>query len=163
MGIFGQLADLFLQALPTFVIVLLFYVVMRGLFFGPIERVLAERSKRIDGARKEAEAAQAAAQEKARSYQEALKKARAELYAEQDAARRAVLEERTQLIKDTRNRFSEAIRAAKEKIAADVAAARRQLEHESHALGSEIARAVLRGPRPGTPAPPTSGQAGGTR
>jgi len=110
----------------------------------PIERVLAERSKRIEGARKEADAAQAAAQEKVRSYQETLKKARGELYAEQDVARRAVLDERARLIKQTRDRANEAIRAAKDRIAGEVAGARRQLEQDSQTLGSEIARAILR-------------------
>lgn len=144
MGIFSQLGELFLQALPTTIIVFLFFLFMRGAFFQPIERVLAERNKRIEGARKGADAAQAAAQEKVRSYQEALKKARGELYTEQDAARRAVLDERAWLIKQTRDKANEGIRAAKDRIAGEVAAARRQLEQESQTLGSEIARAILR-------------------
>ncbi len=144
MGIFSQLGELFLEALPTTIIVFLFFLFMRRAFFQPIERVLAERSKRIKGARKEADAAQAAAQEKVRSYQEALKKARGELYTEQDVARRAVLDERARLIKLTRDKANDGIRAAKDRIASEVAAARRQLEQDSQTLGSEIARAILR-------------------
>jgi F0F1-type ATP synthase membrane subunit b/b' len=154
--IFSQLGELFLEALPTTIIVFLFFVFLRWAFFQPMERVLAERSKRIEGARKDADAAQAAAQEKVRSYQEALKKARGELYAEQDAARRAVLDERTRLIKQTRDQANEDVRAAKDKIAGEVAAARKQLEQESQALGSEIARAILR-------TGPSAPAAGGSR
>jgi len=150
--IFSQLGQLFLQALPTTIIVFLFFLFMRWAFFQPMERVLEERRKRIEGARKEADAAQAAAQEKVRSYQEALKKARGELYAEQDAARRAVLDERTALIKQTRDMANEGIRAAKEQIAGEVAAARKQLEQESQTLGNEIARAILRTTGPSAPA-----------
>ena len=152
MGIFSQLGELFLEALPTTIIVFLFFLFMRWAFFQPIERVLTERSKRIEGARKEADAAQVAAQEKVRSYQEALKKARGELYAEQDAARRAVLEDRARLIKQTRDRANEGIRVAKDRIAGEVAAARKQLEQESQTLGSEIARAILRTAGPSAPA-----------
>ena len=146
--ILKQLGELFLEAAPTSFIVLLFFLFLRSVFFGPIERVLAERSRRIEGARKEAEAAQAAAHEKEKSHQEALKKARAEIYAEQEAARRAALDERAELIKETRNRANETIRAAKEQIAAQVTAARRELEQDVQALGGEIARAILgrRGP-----------------
>ena len=144
MRIFSQLGELFLEALPTTIIVFLFFLFLRWAFFQPMEQVLAERSRRIEGARKEADAAQVAAQEKVRSYQEALKKARGELYAEQDAARRAVLDERTRMIKQTRDQANEGIRAAKDKIAGEVVAARKQLEQESQTLGSEIARVILR-------------------
>jgi F-type H+-transporting ATPase subunit b len=143
MEILGQLVEFVLQALPTLILVLLLFLVLRRTFFGPLERVMAERARRTEGARKEAEAAQAAAQERIRSYQEALKKARAELYAEQDAARRAVLEERARLTRETRARGQDMVRAAKERLAADVAAARKQLEEESQSLGAEIARAIL--------------------
>jgi F0F1-type ATP synthase membrane subunit b/b' len=154
--IFSQLGELFLEALPTTIIVFLFFLFLRWAFFGPMERVLAERSKRIEGARKEADAAQVAAQEKVRHYQEALKKARGELYAEQDAARRAVLDERTRLIKQTRDQANDGIRVAKDKIAGEVAAARKQLEQDSQTLGSEIARAILR-------TGPSAPAAGGSR
>ena len=50
-GILNQLGDLFLSAVPTVIIVLLFYFFMRWSFFGPIQRVLSERHKRAEGAR----------------------------------------------------------------------------------------------------------------
>ena len=141
--ILGQLKDLFLSATPTVIIVFLFFLFLRWAFFGPMERILAERAARTQGARREAEAAQAAAAEKAKAYGEAFRKARAELYAEQEAARRKVLDERLDLVKETRNRAQEVIRSAKERIAREATEARRQLEGESEALGTEIARAIL--------------------
>jgi F0F1-type ATP synthase membrane subunit b/b' len=149
----NQLGEFVLQALPTSVLVFLFYLFLKTNLFQPLEKVMAERSVRIEGARKEAEACQAAAQEKVRAYQEALKKARAEVYAEQEAARRAVLEERAALVRDTRNRANEKIRAAKDAIAKDIAAARAQLESESQSLGAEIVRTILQPRNPAsTPA-----------
>jgi F-type H+-transporting ATPase subunit b len=92
MEILRQLEELFLAATPTAIVVFLFYLFLRATFFRPLDRVLAERRARTEGAKREAEMAEAAAQEKNRAHQEALKKVREELYAEQEAARRAVLE-----------------------------------------------------------------------
>ena len=152
MELLNQLGEFFLQAVPTAVLVFLFYLFLKKNLFQPLEKVMAERATRTEGARKDAESAQAAAQEKMREYQDALKKARAEVYAEQEAARRAVLEERAALVRDTRNRANEKIRAAKDNVAKEIAAARTQLEKESHTLGAEIARAILERRPPATAA-----------
>ncbi len=151
MELLHQLGELFLQAVPTVVILFLFYLFLRANFFRPLERVLAERSARTEGARRTAEMSQAAAQEKLRAYQDALKKARTAIYAEQENARRSLLEERAALLRDTRNRSNDEVRAAKAKISAEVATARAELEKSSPALAGEIARVILER-RP--PAPP---------
>src|SRR6266513_1883000 len=65
---------------------------------------MAERDSRTAGAEKAAEAAQAAAAEKVKQYQEALKQARGQVYAEQEAARKKLLDERAARIKDARTR-----------------------------------------------------------
>ena len=57
MEVLRQLGDLFVQAIPTAIIVFLFYLFLRWAFFTPIERVMAEREARTEGARAEAEAA----------------------------------------------------------------------------------------------------------
>jgi F-type H+-transporting ATPase subunit b len=147
MEILHQLGELFLQSVPTIIIVFLFYLVLRVTFFKPLDRVLTERRARTEGARRAAESAQAAAQEKQRAYNDALQKARSEVYAEQEAARRAVLDERAGLIRTTRTRSGETIRAAKEMLGADLAAARTALEADAQSLAGEIARAILE-PRP---------------
>src|SRR3982074_3350150 len=97
-----QLRELFLQAVPTVLILLAFYGVLRALFFKPLLRVMAEREARTAGARKGADAAQAAAAEKIKQYQEALRQARAKVYAEQEAARKKLLDDRTALLKEAR-------------------------------------------------------------
>jgi len=77
-----QLGELFLQAVPTVLIILLFYFILRAIFFKPLLAVMAERDSRTVGAQKAAEAAQAAAAEKVKQYQEALRLARAQVYGE---------------------------------------------------------------------------------
>ena len=81
MEILRQLGDLFLAAIPTAIIVFLFYLFLRWSFFGPIEQVVRERGKRMEGARREAEELRRNANEKSRAYQEALRKARERFFA----------------------------------------------------------------------------------
>jgi F-type H+-transporting ATPase subunit b len=146
-----QLGELFLQAVPTALIVLVFYVVLRLLFFKPLLAVMAEREARTAGAHKAAEAAQGAAAEKAKQYQDALKKARAQVYAEQEAARKRLLDERAAQLKDARTKTSHEVSAAKERIARELADARSDVEASAGQLAAEIARRVLQAPRPGSP------------
>src|SRR5258707_14664824 len=110
-----QLGDLFLQAVPTVLIVLAFSRMMRGLFFKPLLAVMAERDARTAGARKAAATAEAMAAEKVKQYQEALKRARAQVYAEQEAARKKVLDERAALLKEARNKAAAEVAAGKKR------------------------------------------------
>jgi F0F1-type ATP synthase membrane subunit b/b' len=143
--ILNQLGELFLSAVPTVIIVLLFYFFMRWSFFGPIARVLAERHKRAEGARQEAEASRAAVHEKLRAYNDALRKARIEMFAEQEAVRRRVLDERQAGVSAARTAAQLDLQAAKKLLAADFEAARVQLEQSSAVLANEIAEAILTG------------------
>jgi F-type H+-transporting ATPase subunit b len=147
-----QLGELFLRAVPVAVIVLLFYVIMRSIFFRPLLKVMAERDARTIGAQKAAEAAQAAAAEKARQYEEALRQARAKVYAEQEADRRKLMEERAAMLKDARSKTDAEVNAAKERVAAEFASARKEIETLTGQLAAEIARRILQAPpAPGTP------------
>ncbi len=150
MEIFNQLGQLFLAAIPTVIIVFLFYLFMRWSFFIPIERVLVERRKRAEGARIEAEASRSAMHEKLRTYNDALKKARAEIFAQQEAQRRRTLDERQAEINAARATAQVALQEAKQQIAAEVKAARQELEQSSGTLANDIAEAILAG-RPSEP------------
>jgi F0F1-type ATP synthase membrane subunit b/b' len=143
MEILRQLADLCLQAVPTVIIVFLFYLFLRANFFRPLERAMAERTKRIDGAKAEAAAAQASAKDEIERYNEAMKKARGEIYLEQEAARQDALDERAKLLKALRTRNQEAIQAAKKRIAAEVASARKEIELQTPAFADQITRKIL--------------------
>jgi F-type H+-transporting ATPase subunit b len=148
-----QLGELFLGAVPTIVIVLIFYLVMRFLFFQPLLRVMGERDARTTGARKAAEIARAAAAEKVNQYHEALKRARAQVYAEQEAARKKLLDERAAQLKEVRSKAGGEVAAAKERVARELASARRDIEGSVAQLAAEIAQRVMQPPpRPGSPA-----------
>jgi F0F1-type ATP synthase membrane subunit b/b' len=141
-----QLGELFLQAAPTVVILLAFYAVLRWLFFKPLLAVMAEREARTAGARKAAEGAQAAAADNVKQYQEALKKARAQVYAEQEAARKKLLDERAEQLKEARSKAAAEVAAGKDRVSKELAAARREIEVSVAQLAAEIARRVLQVP-----------------
>jgi F-type H+-transporting ATPase subunit b len=157
--ILGQLGDLFLAAVPTVIIVFLFYLFMRWSFFTPMQRVLSERHKRTEGARQEAEASRVAAQEKLRTYNESLKKARTDIFVEQEAARRRVLDERQTTVSAARATAQHELQIAKEALAGEVQAVRTQLEQSTGGLANEIAEAILAGSSAG----PGSGRGGEIR
>ena len=146
MEILHQLGELFLEALPTVFIVLIFFVFLRWAFFQPIQKAMAERDARIEGARAEAATVEAAARQELDAYRDALRKARSEIYGEQETSRQAALGSRAQLLKAMRSRAQEDVASAKKRIAAEVAAARAQVEIETPALASNIARIILERP-----------------
>jgi len=141
-----QLGELFLGAVPVALIVLVFYLVLRSLFFQPLLKVMAERDARTLGAQKSAEAAQTAAAEKIRQYEEALKQARAKVYAEQEAARKKLMEERAAFLKEARAQAAAEVNAGKQDIEKEFAAAKKELQATAAQLSVEIARRVLQSP-----------------
>jgi F0F1-type ATP synthase membrane subunit b/b' len=152
-----QLGELFLQAVPTVLIILLFYFILRAIFFKPLLQVMAERDSRTVGAQKAAEAAQAAAADKVKQYQEALNQARGQVYAEQEATRKKLLDERAAHLKEARTAAAAEVSGAKNRVAGELNAARQDIQASVAQLAAEIARRILQAPpRPGTPV-------GGTR
>jgi F-type H+-transporting ATPase subunit b len=143
MQILQQLGWLFLKSVPTIILFLLFYWFLRANFFNPLERTLADRSARIEKARAEAQAVQAAANEKSQTYEDALRKARAGVFAEQEAARRAALEERAKLLDAARRTAQATVATEKERIGRQFNSARAQLENEAAALAVRIAQRIL--------------------
>src|SRR5260370_35860435 len=97
-----QLGELFLQAVPTVLIILLFYIILRGVFFKPLLAVMAERDARTAGAQNAAEAAQAAAAEKIKQYQDALRQARGPGYADKEGEPKRLAGERARRIVEGR-------------------------------------------------------------
>ena len=146
MDIFQQLGDLFLSAIPTVIIVFLFYFFLRWSFFKPIERVMKERAARIEGARRDADSLQAEAEEKRRAHLEGLRKARAQIFAEQETVRRGALDERAATIQQARSRASEEVQAGRNRIGAELEGARGELEAAGKQLAEEIVRSILQKP-----------------
>jgi len=146
MAIVHQLGELFLGAVPTVLLILIFYLLMKSLFFKPLLAVMAERDARTIGAQKAAQAAEKAASEKLQQYQDALRQARAKLYAEQEAERKKLLDERAALLKDARAKSAAEVAKAKQRIASELLAARRDVEAGIAQLVAAIATRILQSP-----------------
>ena len=146
MTLVQQIGELFLRAVPVVLIVLIFYFILRSFFFKPLLEVMAERQARTTGAQKAAEAAQAAAAEKVKQYEDALREAKAKVYAEQEAERKKLLDERANFLKDTRNQASAEVNRAKENVASQLDAAKKDVQGNVPELAAEIARRVLEVP-----------------
>jgi F0F1-type ATP synthase membrane subunit b/b' len=146
MAILHQLAILFLDAVPTVVVFLLFYAFMRWAFFKPLQKTMAERDARIQGARAEAAAVEAEAKHELDAYHEALRKARGEIFLQQEAARQEALEGRAKLLKAVRARNEEDVAAAKRRIADDFNESIEQVRAETPELAREIVRTLLKSP-----------------
>ena len=155
MDLVHQLGQLFLAAVPTVVLVFLFYFFLRWSFFNPIERVLADRRARIEGARRAADASRHEAQEKLRVYRAALKNASSQLFTEQETSRRHAVEQREAAVRTARTAAQERVQLAKKQQEQDFAAARAALEAPALAQGQQIAKSFL---APGAPEPGAAGQ-----
>src|ERR1700760_1397629 len=150
-AIVHQLGELFLQAVPTVLIVLVFDAAMRVLFFVQLMKVMDEREARTIGARKAAEEAQTAAANKVKQYQDALKQARAKVYAEQEDARKKLLNDRAEALKVARGKAAGHVASAKERVAREFETAKQDVESTVAQLATEIAQRVIQVP----PARPT--------
>ena len=148
MEILHQLGELFLQAVPTVIIVFLFYFFMRWAFFTPILKAMDERTARIEGAQAEAARAEAKRRRNSIRTTDAMRKARGAIYAEQEAARQVVLEERQRFLKAMRSRAQEDVTNGKKKIAAESDAARRNWNSLFPHIAGEIAHMILEKPAP---------------
>ena len=147
--ILHQLGELFLQAVPTVVVVFLFYLFLRWSFFGPIQRVLKERQARVEGAHRESESLRAQAEEKRKERQAVLRRARAEIFSQQESVRSVANAERDAAVQHARSRATEQILAAKARIAEEIKTGRAELDAASQSLAQEIAQAILeRRPEP---------------
>src|SRR5260370_32652601 len=83
-----QLGRLLRKAIPTVCLLLNVHVYLRWMFFGPLRKILAKRREATEGARESAEAILAKATSKAAAIEAELRKAREEIYREQEEARR---------------------------------------------------------------------------
>jgi len=143
MDILHSLGQLFLGSVPTIIIVLLFYFFLRSVFFTPMQRAMAEREARIDGARAEAAVVEAEAKHEMESYHDALRQARAAILTEQEAVRSEALENRAKLLKAMRARVQEEVLAATKRLEAESQAALAQVEREAPTLAGDIVRVIL--------------------
>ena len=139
------LGNILLQALPTFFLVLLLFVYLRVMFFGPMGRILAQRHEATVGARQAAQKALDDAAAKAAAYEESIRQARNEVYKEQEDLRKKWRDEQSEQVVAARKRAEAQIVSAREQIAQETAQAKKDLGSNAQELATQITRSVLEG------------------
>jgi F-type H+-transporting ATPase subunit b len=139
----NALAQILLQAIPTFFLVLLLHQYLKAVFFKPLARVLAERSEATEGARKKAAESLERAAAKAAAYEESLRAARNEIYREHEEVRRKWLSEQSAQVLQARTKADAAVKEAKAKLAGEAETAKADLEASSRLLADQITRTIL--------------------
>jgi F0F1-type ATP synthase membrane subunit b/b' len=138
-----DLGGIVLNGLPTFFLVLILAACVKYLYLKPLEKVLAERFRLTEGARKAAEESLRNADTRISEYEEALAKARQEIYHEQAELIRELHAKQAEQVRAAREDSDARVAAAKAGIAEEALAARRGLELESDRLATQIADSIL--------------------
>ncbi len=143
--IFEAVLDILVRALPTFFLVILLHWYLKKVLFQPMERVLDERRSKTEGAIDASEATLVKVQEKLAAYEQALGDARAEIYREQDQARKRLADQQMQALEAAREKTAAQVAAGKAEIAAEADKATSSLQAEVERLAGQIAEQVLAG------------------
>jgi F-type H+-transporting ATPase subunit b len=146
------LAETSIQLVPdaTLLLHLLFVVVMvfvlNRTLLRPINQILAERERQVEGRLKEAEALAAESQEKLNRYQSVLRDARTDGYKLLEKERAAGLKEKEEKLRQYREQMSKEVAAQVENTRMQEQIVKRELESQAAAMGSLISSQVLRRP-----------------
>jgi F-type H+-transporting ATPase subunit b len=138
-----QLGELLLGAVPTVILLALLYVLYTTIVHKPLQRVLAERRSKTEGAVEKSRADIAAAEARTAEYEQKLRDARAAVFRAQEARRQAALQTRSQAVNEARSKAQTQVAAPKKDNESDRAAAEKSLQGESAELAQEIIRRVL--------------------
>jgi len=139
-----QLRELLLGSIPTIILLALLYVIYKSIVHKPLERVLAERHSRTEGAIEKSRADVAAAEARTAEYEQRLRDARLALFRLQEARRQKAMLLRAASVAEARARAQQLVTEARATIEQDKVAAQTGLQAEALKLAAEIVRTVLR-------------------
>ena len=142
-GVLSQLAQLFIQTIPTIIFVFVLYAILSRFFFKPLTAVLKKREEETQGAMARAHAQAAESEEKTRQYEAAFQAARQETYRQREAAGRSIREDREATLKRAHRQAEALLSEAQAGLAAEVARSKQDLQSLCQSLGQEIAETVL--------------------
>jgi F0F1-type ATP synthase membrane subunit b/b' len=112
----------------------------------PINNILAEREKQVEGSIKEAQVLTAETEEKLRRYNATLREARSDGYKLLEKERSAALREKDEKIRLYRDEMSRTVAAQVDQTRQQEQKVRGELESQAAAIGEVISSQILRGP-----------------
>lgn len=112
----------------------------------PINQILAERERQVEGRIKEAETLAAETEEKLRKYNATLREARTEGYRLLEKERAAALKEKDEKVRQYREQMSKTVAAEIESTRQQEQKVREELETQAATIGDLISTLILRRP-----------------
>jgi len=147
MGNIGQeLAQAFVQAIPTVVFVVVLLFILRRIFFRPLAAVMKARDEQSKGAVARAKERAAQADARAAEYEALWLKARQEIYGQREGERREAVAARDEVVRQARAKAEATVKAAQADLAAQAEQARGELAQSSAALADQIVGVILAEP-----------------
>jgi len=138
-----QLGELLLGSVPTVILLMLLYVLYTSIVHRPLQRVLAERRSKTEGAIEKSKSDIAMAEARTDEYEQKLREARAAVFRTQEAKRQAAIQARAQAVQQARTQAQAQVQVAKTEIESERATADSRLQADAGVLAQEIVRRVL--------------------
>jgi len=138
-----QVGALLLGAVPTILLFVLLVAAYQMLVQGPLNRVLAERRARTEGAVENAHKAIADAEAKAAEYADKLRLARAEIFKMREQRAKQRNAEREAALDAARKAAGAKASEARAEIDTETERARQAIEGSAGELANQVVRAVL--------------------
>ena len=138
-----QLGQLFAQTIPTVVFVFCLVLILDRLFFRPLSQTLDARAKATSGAVAKAHEQAVAAEEKSCQYEQALQKARQEIYRRREAARKEALSEREKTVQQARSEAEASLKEAYDSLQKEVTESKSELRSTVESLAAEVAEGLF--------------------
>jgi len=138
-----QVGALLIGAVPTILLFVVLVAAYQLLVQGPLNRVLAERRARTEGAVENAHRAIAEAEAKAAEYADKLRLARAEIFKMREQRARQRSAEREAALDETRKIAGTKVNQARTEIDGETERARQSIQGSAAELAGQVVRAVL--------------------
>jgi F-type H+-transporting ATPase subunit b len=132
--------------IPVVLLLLTLIFVLRRTFFIPISRVLEERSRRIEGAKIEAEQIRRASQERLSDFDRKMRDARRESDQHMAAITNEAVGEKNRIVSEKRSEVESMLKKAKDDLSNQTEQARSKLRDEADDIASRIASQILKRP-----------------
>ena len=128
------------------VLVVVMVFILNRTLLKPINEILAERERQVEGRIKEAETLAAETEEKIRQYNAALREARTEGYRLLEKERAAAVKEKDEKVRQYREQMSQTVAAQVETTRQQEQQVREELETQAATIGNLISSQILRRP-----------------
>jgi F-type H+-transporting ATPase subunit b len=144
MEIVTQIGELLLYSIPTIICLLVVWGSYRVLVYGKLQKVLAERHARTEGAIAQARQAIASAEQRTAEYEQKLREARTQIYAAQESYRKRIMDRRAEMLAEARQQSDEMVKTARSAVEQETLTVKAGLQKQAEALADQIIQSILR-------------------